>query len=82
MMTVLTVLCVVCALMLLINIALLVSFRKIESDISLTRSDVIAIRRQSIPPNVGARSAPTVAELEAARNRIDPSGTAHPGGPG
>jgi hypothetical protein len=77
---VITVLCVVSAIALVVNIATLVSLRKIESDVSLTRSDVIAIRRVYIPPNVGGRMTPTVSELEAARNRVDSSGTAHPGG--
>jgi hypothetical protein len=80
MFTLITVLTVIAAISLLVSIASLVSVRKMESDVSLTRSDVIAIRRQSIPPNLGGRSIPTLNELEAARNRVDASGTAHPGG--
>lgn len=64
-----------------VGVAILVAVRKIESDGRLTRSDVIAIRRYTIPPDVGGRPIPTLAEIAAARNRIDPAGTAHPGGP-
>jgi len=82
MLTLVTVLTVISAISLLVSIASLVSARKMESDVSLTRSDVIAIRRQLLPPNVGGRQVPSPADLAAARNRIDATGTAHPGGPG
>lgn len=80
MFTLMTVLTVVAAISLVVSIASLVSMRKMESDVSLTRSDVIAIRRWATPAALGGRSIPTINELEAARNRIDATGTAHPGG--
>lgn len=37
------------------------------------------LRYSRTPPDVGGRKPPTPLELAAARNRIDSSGTAHPG---
>lgn len=74
-------LCVLCSISLFINIAILITVRTMRSDVSLTRSDVIAIRRQLIPAAVGGRAVPSPADIQAARNRTDAMGTAHPGGP-
>jgi hypothetical protein len=54
---------------------------RLEIEIDGARSDLTAIRRYLIAPNVGGRPAPTPAELTAAKNRIDAQGIAHPGGP-
>ena len=74
------VLIVICLLQLIVTTVMLCNCRRMESDISLTRSDVITIRRHLVAPVLGGRQPPSPAELQAARNRIDPSGLAHPGG--
>ncbi len=50
----------------------------------LTRlqEDVSAVRQRTVPVDVGGRLPPSPAELQAARNRMDKLGIAHPGGPG
>jgi hypothetical protein len=48
----------------------------------LVQDDVSAIRIRTVPPNIGGRIPPSFAELQTAKNRMDPTGVAHAGGPG
>lgn len=43
--------------------------------------DVNEIYARLIPPGIGGRQAPSFAELQAAKNRMDVTGVAQPGGP-
>jgi hypothetical protein len=58
------------------------TYKVLRGRIEMVQEDVSAIRIRSVPINVGGRLAPSPAELEAAKNRMDKLGIAHPGGPG
>jgi hypothetical protein len=57
-------------------------YRAVRSRLILLQDDLSAIRIRTVPVDVGGRLAPSQAELQAARNRMDKLGVAHPGGPG
>jgi hypothetical protein len=57
-------------------------YRSLRTRLALIQDDVSAIRIRSVPVDVGGRLAPSVAELQAAKNRMDKFGTAQSGGPG
>jgi hypothetical protein len=63
-------------------VGLCMVFEALRERLLLLQDDVSAIRIRSAPPNVGGRLPPSLADLHAARNRMDASGVAHPGGPG
>jgi len=69
-------------LCILVNIVVTyILFRCLRTRLILLQEDVSAIRIRSVPVDVGGRPAPTIAELQAAKNRMDQFGVAHPGGP-
>jgi hypothetical protein len=65
-------------------VGLCMVFEALRERLLLLQDDVSAIRIPPVPPNVvgGGRLPPSLADLQAARNRMDASGVAHPGGPG
>jgi hypothetical protein len=67
---------------LLNTVLIYVGLSAIKTQLTLLQDDVSAIRIRSVPANVGGRLAPSPADLEAARNRMDKLGVARPGGPG
>lgn len=68
-------------LLLLWSILILVvwGFLSLRARLELIQGMLSKQRIQAILPPIGGRSVPSPAELQAARNRIDPQGTAHPG---
>lgn len=58
-----------------------VIYHVLKQRLIFLQDDMNAMRVQLFPPNVGGRLAPTPSELQAARNRMDRLGVAHPGGP-
>lgn len=75
---------VLCILGLLVSLWAVMLLLKLEGDFDSARIDLTTLRKQSEQPYMGGlrmgRSIPSAADLEAARNRIDAQGTAHPGG--
>jgi hypothetical protein len=70
------------ALLVLNLVVTLAAFVTLRTRIDLLQDDVSAIRIRTVPPNIGGRLAPSFAELQTAKNRMDHTGVAHPGGPG
>ena len=72
-------LCVLAA----VNIAVTsVLFYSVRTRLVLLQDDASAIRMRTVPVDVGGRLPPSPSELQAARNRMDKLGIAHPGEPG
>lgn len=68
---------------LLANLVLTYSvYRVLRGRLILMQDDISAIRIRTVPPNIGGRLPPSPADLQAARNRMDKLGVAHPGDPG
>lgn len=67
----------------LINLVMTgVAFYALRTRLVLLQDDVSAIRIRMVPVAVGGRLAPSFADLQAAKNRMDAQGVAHPGGSG
>lgn len=67
----------------LVNVLLVYGmYRALRSRLMLIQDDVSAVRMRTVPPNIGGRLPPSAADLQAARNRMDKLGVAHPGEPG
>lgn len=65
----------------LVLVTLLISLATLRSRLTRLQDDITVIRLRMIPPNIGGRAAPSMADLQAAKNRMDAMGVAHPGGP-
>lgn len=72
-----------CCLALLLGVMVILLYFSVRAQLRLIQEDVGMIRMRTVPVAVGGRVPPSYAELQAAaaRNRVDPGGVAHPGGP-
>lgn len=77
-MTLVTLVVVITTLDVVVNV---LTYCSLRNRLQLLQDDVSAVRIRTVPVDVGGRLAPSPGELQAARNRMDQLGVAHPGGP-